>query len=154
MDKYFGGEAFTYAEMIQGLRQGVREIFFPCLPREGRDTSVRGYNCPVVSGYPEVIRLNTDEVRELGAHLYTPFVSLEHLDTLADRLHEVLGLPKLELWEAAHAARAEQEPIVPNCGPRANASWPRWNVNGGWASCCAAVPTMRTLPCITACRIT
>ena len=91
------------------LRQGVREIFFPCLPREGQDTSVRGYNCPVVSGYPEVIRLNTDEVRELGAHLYTPFVSLEHLDTLVDRLHEVLGLPKLELWEAAHAARAEQE---------------------------------------------
>ncbi len=25
MDKFFGGEDFTYAEMIQGLRQGVRE---------------------------------------------------------------------------------------------------------------------------------
>ena len=32
MDKYFGGEAFTYAEMIQGLRQGVRELsLFPVL---------------------------------------------------------------------------------------------------------------------------
>ena len=32
MDKYFGGEAFTYAEMIQGLRQGVRELsMFPVL---------------------------------------------------------------------------------------------------------------------------
>ena len=30
MDKYFGGEAFTYAEMIQGLRQGVRSC--PCSP--------------------------------------------------------------------------------------------------------------------------
>jgi len=30
MDKYFGGEDFTYAEMIQGLRQGVRELsLFP-----------------------------------------------------------------------------------------------------------------------------
>ena len=32
MDKYFGGEDFTYAEMIQGLRQGVRELsMFPVL---------------------------------------------------------------------------------------------------------------------------
>ena len=30
MDKFFGGEDFTYAEMIQGLRQGVRELsMFP-----------------------------------------------------------------------------------------------------------------------------
>ena len=30
MDKYFGGEDFTYAEMVQGLRQGVRELsLFP-----------------------------------------------------------------------------------------------------------------------------
>lgn len=30
MDKYFGGEDFTYAEMIQGLRQGVRDLsLFP-----------------------------------------------------------------------------------------------------------------------------
>lgn len=32
MDKYFGGEDFTYAEMIKGLRQGVRELsMFPVL---------------------------------------------------------------------------------------------------------------------------
>ena len=32
MEKFFGGEDFTYAEMIQGLRQGVRELsMFPVL---------------------------------------------------------------------------------------------------------------------------
>lgn len=32
MEKFFGGEDFTYAEMIQGLRQGVRELnLFPVL---------------------------------------------------------------------------------------------------------------------------
>ncbi len=32
MDKFFGGEDFTYAEMIQGMRQGVRELsMFPVL---------------------------------------------------------------------------------------------------------------------------
>ena len=31
MEKFFGGEDFTYAEMIQGLRQGVRDLsMFPC----------------------------------------------------------------------------------------------------------------------------
>ena len=30
MDKYFGGEDFTYAEMVQGLRQGVKDLsLFP-----------------------------------------------------------------------------------------------------------------------------
>ncbi|MFQ9917537.1 MAG: hypothetical protein ACLRWQ_15145 [Flavonifractor plautii] len=30
MDKYFSGEDFTYAEMIQGLRQGVKDLsLFP-----------------------------------------------------------------------------------------------------------------------------
>ena len=32
MDRFFGGEDFTYSEMIQGLRQGVRELsLFPVL---------------------------------------------------------------------------------------------------------------------------
>ena len=30
MDKFFSGEDFTYVEMIQGLRQGVR--ICPCSP--------------------------------------------------------------------------------------------------------------------------
>ena len=47
------------------IRQGVRRIFYPCLTRESLSEDSR-YNCPVVSGYPEVIRLNTDELRESG----------------------------------------------------------------------------------------
>ena len=36
MDKFFGGEDFTYAEMIKGLRQGVRELsLFPVLCGSG-----------------------------------------------------------------------------------------------------------------------
>ena len=36
MDKFFSGEDFTYAEMIQGLRQGVRELsLFPVLCGSG-----------------------------------------------------------------------------------------------------------------------
>ena len=61
------------------LHKGLKRIFFPCLPRERRESkdAADGYNCPVVAGYPEVIRLNTDELLEQDCTLYTPFVSLE-----------------------------------------------------------------------------
>ena len=93
------------------LRQGVKRIFFPCLPRERGDaiTKANGYNCPVVSGYPEVIRLNIDEVREQGVRLHTPFVSLQSLDALVDCLHKEMDLPRAELREAGRAALEEFE---------------------------------------------
>ena len=93
------------------LQQGVKRIFFPCLPRERGDaiTKANGYNCPVVSGYPEVIRLNIDEVRQQGVRLHTPFVSLQSLDALVDRMHEEFDLPRGELREAGRAALREFE---------------------------------------------
>ena len=90
------------------IRQGVRRIFYPCLPRESLSEDSR-YNCPVVSGYPEVIRLNTDELRESGTELYTPFVSLAAPDKLVQVLHELLDIPKNELRAAVRAAEEEQE---------------------------------------------
>ena len=93
------------------LRKGLKRIFFPCLPRERRENknAADGYNCPVVAGYPEVIRLNTDELLEQDCTLYTPFVSLEHPDTLVAVLHDLFGIPKKELRAAVRVAALEQE---------------------------------------------
>lgn len=93
------------------LRKGLKRIFFPCLPRERRESkdAADGYNCPVVAGYPEVIRLNTDELLEQDCTLYTPFVSLEHPDTLVAALHDLFGIPKKELRAAVRVAALEQE---------------------------------------------
>ncbi len=93
------------------LHKGLKRIFFPCLPRERRESkdAADGYNCPVVAGYPEVIRLNTDELLEQDCTLYTPFVSLEHPDTLVAALHDLFGIPKKELRAAVRVAALEQE---------------------------------------------
>ena len=93
------------------LRKGLKRIFFPCLPRERRENkdAADGYNCPVVAGYPEVIRLNTDELLEQDCTLYTPFVSLEHPDTLVAVLDDLFGIPKKELHAAVRVAALEQE---------------------------------------------
>ena len=63
----------------------------------------------MVAGYPEVIRLNTDELLEQDCTLYTPFVSLEHPDTLVAALHDLFGIPKKELRAAVRVAALEQE---------------------------------------------
>ena len=89
------------------IRQGVRRIFYPCLPRESLTENGR-YNCPVVSGYPEVIRLNTDELRESGTTLYTPFLSLAAPDRLTRTLHELLDIPESDVRAAVRAAEQEQ----------------------------------------------
>ena len=97
------------------LRKGLKRIFFPCLPRERRESkdAADGYNCPVVAGYPEVIRLNTDELLEQDCTLYTPFVSLEHPDTLVAALHDLFGIPKKELRAAVRVAALEQADLLP-----------------------------------------
>ncbi len=93
------------------LRRGLKRIFFPCLPRDRKEveTAADCYNCPVVAGYPEVIRLNTDELLEKDCTLYTPYVSLERPDTLVDALHALFDIPRKELREAVRAAAHEQE---------------------------------------------
>ena len=93
------------------LRRGVKRIFFPCLPRERKESPTANdcYNCPVVTGYPEVVRLNTEELREQGCELLTPFLTLHHPESLVDALHQLFGVAKDELRPAVCRAAREQE---------------------------------------------
>lgn len=93
------------------LRQGLKHVFFPCLPRERKESEHADdcYNCPVVAGYPEVVRLNTDEAAERGCVLHTPFVSLRHPETIVETLHRLFEVPKAEARRAVRRAAREQE---------------------------------------------
>lgn len=92
-------------------RRGVRRVFFPCLPRERKESPAANdcYNCPVVTGYPEVVRLNAEEAREEGCEILTPFLTLHHPESLVDALHRLFGVPKAELRPAVCRAAREQE---------------------------------------------
>ena len=93
------------------IKQGLRHIFFPCLPRERKETenASDSYNCPVVAGYPEVLRLNTESLAGSGCILHTPVVRLDHPDSLIKTLHQLFDIPKAELRLAVRAAEREQE---------------------------------------------
>ena len=93
------------------LDMGLRRIFYPCLPRERRESGTASgcFSCPVVAGYPEVVRLNTDELAARGCTLFTPFVSIEYPETIVDALHEAFGIPRAEVREACREAAREQD---------------------------------------------
>ena len=101
----------AHGHVVALINSGVRTIFFPCVPRETRESGRAAdcYNCPVVCGYPQVVRLNTDEVREKGCSLHTPFVQPAHERSLIRTLCEEFHLPVGEIRKAVRAARAEME---------------------------------------------
>ena len=53
------------------------------------------------------------ELLEQDCTLYTPFVSLEHPDTLVAALHDLFGIPKKELRAAVRVAALEQADLLP-----------------------------------------
>ncbi len=101
----------AHGHVLALINNGVRNIFFPCIPRETRESgeAAECYNCPVVCGYPQVVRLNTDDLREKGCILHTPFVQPAHEPSLVRTLCEEFDLPAGEVRKAARAARAEMK---------------------------------------------
>lgn len=94
------------------MEKGLHFIFYPSVVYENQEFTGchNHFNCPVVSGYPEVIKNNTDDLR-LKRILYKhPFVSLENLDktavTLGKELQE-FKISKKEIHTALEAAEAE-----------------------------------------------
>lgn len=55
---------------------GVKRIWFPCIPKEEKvfKESDNTFACPVVAGYPEVVRLNADLPAGVEPQVLTPFV--------------------------------------------------------------------------------
>ena len=93
------------------LRRGVKTIFYPTVPRETKEhPSARDcYNCPVVSGYPEVIRLNTEALGTDGIRYLSPCVNPAHPKSLAKILSPLFQIPEREILSAIEEARRELE---------------------------------------------
>lgn len=61
------------------LANGVKRIFFPILQNESMEfhDAHRNFNCPVVTGYPDVARLNIDGLRSDDADYISPSVAID-----------------------------------------------------------------------------
>ncbi|MDR1940958.1 MAG: acyl-CoA dehydratase activase-related protein [Endomicrobium sp.] len=93
------------------VAKGVKTIFYPCIPYEVKEfkDADNHYNCPVVSGYPEVVRLNMNVLEEKGIKFLQPFLPFDNIKRLIFRLAEELkdfNITKKELVLAVLRARA------------------------------------------------
>ncbi|MBE6440923.1 MAG: 2-hydroxyglutaryl-CoA dehydratase [Desulfovibrio desulfuricans] len=100
----------AHGHVLALLEQGVRHIFFPCIPREAREYAEMcdSFSCPVACGYPQVVRDNLPDIKDKGAELHAPFVNLTHTASLARNLSREFHIPRGEVRAAIRAARQEQ----------------------------------------------
>ncbi|HIZ76027.1 MAG TPA: 2-hydroxyacyl-CoA dehydratase [Firmicutes bacterium] len=79
---------------IQSLiDKGISRIFYPAVVYEQKEytDSDNNFNCPVVSGYPDVIKNNVEDLREKNIQYLRPYVTLNHREKLIKVLHQYLS---------------------------------------------------------------
>ncbi len=70
------------AKLVHGhiawlIAQGVKTIFYPCIPYERNETPEAGnhFNCPIVTSYAENIKNNVEELKENNIRFLNPFMA-------------------------------------------------------------------------------
>ncbi len=102
----------VHRHITELLEAGVKNIFYPVMLRERAEFPMaqNNYNCPVVTGCPDVARLNIDKIREEGVRYITPELFIESDKSVTRALKTSLapfGVRESEIKSAIAAARAE-----------------------------------------------
>ena len=106
------------AKLVHGhvswlIKQGVKFIFYPCIPYERNETPEAGnhYNCPMVTSYAENIKNNVEALREEQVHFMNPFLAFTNEEiitrALTKEFSKTFQIPEAEIRMAAHAAWEE-----------------------------------------------
>ncbi len=106
------------AKLVHGhvswlIKQGVKFIFYPCIPYERNETPEAGnhYNCPMVTSYAENIKNNVEALREEQVHFMNPFLAFTNEEIMTHALtkefSKTFQIPEAEIRMAAHAAWEE-----------------------------------------------
>ena len=104
----------AHGHIMSLIEQGIRFIFYPCAVFELKEfkESDNNFNCPVVAGYPEVIKINIDDLRQKGVTYMRPFISFREKAKMKATLHdcfEAFGVTKKEIDSAVNLAYAEAD---------------------------------------------
>lgn len=103
-----------HGHIMDLLDKGVRTIFYPSIVYEKTEYSdaTNHYNCPVVISYPEVIKVNIDELKKKNVKMIAPFFSLDNEHFLIKRITEEFKdyhVTSQEARRAVLAACSERE---------------------------------------------
>lgn len=105
----------VHGHVMHLLRQGVKFIFYPCVPYEEKEQKKADnhYNCPIVTSYPETINQNVEEIREQDIVFMNPFLNLDSPESVKEELWTYLAprfsMNRDEINSAVDAAYAEHK---------------------------------------------
>jgi len=102
----------VHGHIISLIEDGVDTIFYPSINKELREfeEADNNFNCPVVSGYPELIKNNVDLLKEKNINYIAPFVPYDSDKKMAEILFESFasfGIEKNQIKEAIKKGRKE-----------------------------------------------
>ncbi len=90
------------AKLVHGhieslVESGVNFIWYPSIFYENKqfDNAKNQVNCPVVIGFPEVIKNNVSSIKEKGVTYYYPFLSFKDKKSLSSRLEDIFSEIKI-----------------------------------------------------------
>lgn len=120
----------VHGHIMNLIERGVDFIWYPAIPFEKKEDEEANnhYNCPIVAGYPEVIRTNVSGVAEHGGEaeggslggtvagvpIRTPYFSMQHKRRLMLRLYQEFrrdGISLRQTQRAVERAWAEKERV-------------------------------------------
>jgi predicted CoA-substrate-specific enzyme activase len=96
------------------LSRGVKRIFYPVVLRERNEfrDAHQNFNCPVITGYPDVAWLNIDGLKERGVEFLRPPMPIDSRERMLGALSELLeplGISKREIKAATGKAYNEMK---------------------------------------------
>jgi len=106
----------VHGHIMDLIEKEVDTIFYPSIIySEQEDKGADGcFNCPVVTSYPEVIKLNVDDLIESDVRYMSPFLPFTEPKKLTTRLYEEFkgfGISKAEMMRAVNLAFAEAKKV-------------------------------------------
>ena len=106
----------VHGHIVDLIEKEVDTIFYPSIIYSNYEDlqAAKNFNCPVVTSYPEVIKLNVDQLKEKNIRYMNPFLPFTDIKKLAIRLHEefsTFSIGKSEIKKALDLAWAEQEKV-------------------------------------------
>ncbi|MDO5037850.1 MAG: acyl-CoA dehydratase activase-related protein [Tissierellia bacterium] len=99
----------THGHIENLIGKGIKYIFYPSVFYEEKtfEKADNTINCPVVIGYPEVIKNNVENLKDQKVRFDNPFISFDDRKKLEKRMAEVF--PHIPAREVARAVRAAYE---------------------------------------------
>ena len=96
----------AHGHIMELLDRNVDAIFFPCIIFEQKDfeTQANNYNCPVVTGYPELLAKNIGQLRTGAVSLIHEFLPLSR-ERLGKRLRSIPFFSDIPLHVLEKAVR-------------------------------------------------